>query len=52
MIRAANTAVHPELVSRRAMTATRPTATAIAITEGTRSTAGLVPTLAHTCMSA
>jgi hypothetical protein len=52
MIRAASTAVQPEPVSRRAMTATSPTATAIAITDGTRSAAGLVPALAHTCMSA
>lgn len=49
MIRPANRAAQPDPVSRRAMMATMAAAAAMQITDGTRITAGLVPTAIQPC---
>ncbi len=51
MISPANSAVRPEPVSRRTTIAVIATAAIIAITEGMRSTSGLLPTAAQPCIS-
>ena len=47
----ANRPAQPDPVSRRPMITVRATATTMAITEGMRITAGLVPTAIQPCIS-
>jgi hypothetical protein len=51
MISPANSPVHADPVSRRASIATSTAAPVIAITEGTRMAAGLVPSFIQPCMN-
>ena len=51
MIRPANSPAQPDPVSRRPMITISATATAMAITDGMRMTAGLVPSTIQPCIS-